>query len=284
MELNQENLEALKEQLTINDYVWKGEKHKNGQGVFEQNEFKLVDCTKEQLQQFYNHCFVMLNNKDKKNPGRYILLEIIKDQILRCNTELFLRYIEITGNLTRFNFLNSIRTLLDNNKGIDINELTNSDVTSGCPDEFKNIPLTLIMDGTLDKLGKFNRDHITLNFILKQGLWLTNNESKEFEELAKSKNMKDKLVFIKERLNLSPTSEIKLSPRGLSFSQLRACINLKSKKYSELTTDQLLILRNRILFSLEDLVRIHIKNWMDRAKQIEEVAKFKNIELTILND
>ena len=39
--------------------------------------------------------------------------------------------------------------------------------------------------------------------------------------------------------------------KGLSYSALRSMVNLKSKKYSDLTTEQLLTLRNRILFALE---------------------------------
>ena len=54
---------------------------------------------------------------------------------------------------------------------------------------------------------------------------------------------------------------------------------LRSKKYSELTTDQLKTLRNVILFALSDEVRFHINQWESRITQLKEVAEFKGITL-----
>ena len=56
-------------------------------------------------------------------------------------------------------------------------------------------------------------------------------------------------------------------------------ISLRSKKYSELTTDQLKTLRNIILFALSDEVRFHINQWEARISQLQEVAKLKGITL-----
>ena len=56
-------------------------------------------------------------------------------------------------------------------------------------------------------------------------------------------------------------------------------INLKSKKYSDLTTDQLRLLRDRILFSLEDDVRLHADQWEERKKQIIKVMESKGYSL-----
>ena len=42
-----------------------------------------------------------------------------------------------------------------------------------------------------------------------------------------------------------------------SINELRAMVNLKPKKYSELTTDQLTVLRNKVLFKLENEVMFH---------------------------
>ena len=75
----------------INTFVWKGRKVEvNGQLV--QEEKRLVDCSDKELRTFYNHCESMLYNDSKEHPGRYVLLDIIKDQRERCNTELFLLY------------------------------------------------------------------------------------------------------------------------------------------------------------------------------------------------
>jgi AAA+ superfamily predicted ATPase len=56
-------------------------------------------------------------------------------------------------------------------------------------------------------------------------------------------------------------------------------VKLKSKKYSELTTDQLTLLRNKILFRLEDEVEFHISQWEERIEQIKKVAQVRGIEL-----
>lgn len=263
----------------LSSLIWKTEKVKNLDGKLIQNEIKLIDCSKNQLQNFYEHCKTMLYNIDKNNPGRYTLLEIVKDQRIRCNAELFLRHLERVNQISRFQFLNNIRNILSINKDINAKDLVINDIAGGCPDEFKEIPLTIVMDGTLDKLGKFNRQHITLAFILKHGLWFTSQEIKDLTEYDDNGNIRDRLEVVKERLGLKSYVVLKATPKGFNYSQMRACINLKSKKYSELTTDQLIILRNNILFSLEDLIIYHIKGWETRKSQIELVASHNNLFL-----
>ena len=67
--------EKLEEALAAKDnniksFVWKGEREEvNGERI--QPEYRLVDCTEEQLRKFYQHCKSML-----------------------YNTELYLRYLE----------------------------------------------------------------------------------------------------------------------------------------------------------------------------------------------
>ena len=111
------------------------------------------------------------------------------------------------------------------------------------------------------------------------GVYLTPAEMKEFDEKDKDGNKRSKLEVIKEHLNIKPTVRLTVKPTGLNFSELRAMINLKPKKYSDLTTDQLTVLRNKILFRLEDEVQYHISQWETRIHQIELVAKEKGIEL-----
>ena len=74
-----------------------------------------------------------------------------------------------------------------------------------------------------------------------------------------------------------------ITPKGLNFAQLKAMISLRSKKYSELTTDQLKTLRNIILFALSDEVRFHINQWEARISQLQEVAKLKGITDTFFS-
>ena len=56
-------------------------------------------------------------------------------------------------------------------------------------------------------------------------------------------------------------------------------VNLRPKKYSELTTDQLTVLRNKVLFKLENEVMFHIDQWENRINQIRKVAESKGINL-----
>lgn len=263
----------------INTFVWKGRKVEvNGQLV--QEEKKLVDCSEEELRTFYNHCESMLYNNSKEYPGRYVLLDIIEDQRMRCNAELFLRWLEQEKGTPRFTFLSSLRVFLDNNKELDTKEVSISEaLVGGCPTEFARLPIDIVLEGCLDKLGKFNKQHITLTFILKQGLWFTQQESKDLTEKTPSGEFREKGEVARERLGLKPSVNLYMTPKGLSFTQLRAMVNLKSKKYSELTTPQLETLRNRILFSLEDEVKFHISQWETRKNQIKMVCDAKGYTL-----
>lgn len=132
-----------------------------------------------------------------------------------------------------------------------------------------------------DNTTDFDNKHITFSFILNLGVYLTPSEMKDFEEKDENGNTRRKPEVIKERLGLKPTVSLTVKPTGLSFNELRAMINLKAKKYSELTTDQLTALRNKILFKLENEVMYHIQQWTDRKEQIEKVAKERDIELKL---
>ena len=267
--------------IDVKNFIWKGEK-KEINGVMTQEEIRLIDADEKQLNKFYNHCMSMLYNQDKQNPGRYLLLDIIKDQIARCNCELFLRWLEQEKGKPRFTFLSDVRTILDNNKDSipDTKSVPISAIVGGCPDEFKEIPISLVIDGCIDRLGYFNKQHITLSFILKQGLWFTQQELKDLTEKNEDGTTKDRVEVVKERLGLiKPGINPYITPKGLNFAQLKAMISLRSKKYSELTTDQLKTLRNIILFALSDEVRFHINQWEARISQLQEVAKLKDITL-----
>ena len=100
----------------------------------------------------------------------------------------------------------------------------------------------------------------------------------------KAVTMFEKILYIKGKtiqklLGLKPNIKLHISPRGLTYAQFRAMIQLKSKKYSELTSEQLKTLRDRILFALEENVRFHIVQWEQRKHQIEVVAESKRWEL-----
>lgn len=272
----------------INLYKWKGPKEDvNGERV--QKVIKLVDATPEQLIGFYNHCKSMLYSVDSTNPGRLVLLDIIKDQRERCNTELYLRFLENAylpsdrTKIQRFTYWNSIYSYMENNRESfpkdQLDKILITSVTKGVPDDFASLTINYVRNGCLDTLGSLNRKHITLTFITKLGLWLTPQEKKEFIEDSKAtgKSTKD---LIKERCGLKLNTNLKVNPKGLlSFKEFRAMVTLKNKKYSEMTTDQLLTLRNKVLFALEDEVSYHASQWQERIEQIKKVADARGINL-----
>ena len=60
-------------------------------------------------------------------------------------------------------------------------------------------------------------------------------------------SIKDRLEVIKERLSLKYTTNLIIKPSGLSYKEFRSMILFnKSKKYSELSSDQLKTLRNKV--------------------------------------
>lgn len=289
-----EKLESAINEASINYFVWKGAKTEvDGQLV--QEEVRLIDMTEEQLNNCYDHCLSMLNSTDKTNPGRRVLLNIIKDQRARCNAELAVRYLEGSYlpdvdriKYQRFNYLQSIREFMSNNPETFSKEMKSqlsvTAVTNGLPSEFHSVSIDMIESACLYTLGMFDKKHITLTFITKLGLWFDAAEKKELTEEAK-KTGKTRLDIVKERLGLKPSTNIKLKSKGLlNYKEFRAMINLKNKKYSDLNSDQLRVLRNKVLFALEDEVQYHINQWLDRMDQIEKVAKAKGITLKHYDD
>lgn len=275
----------------VENFIWKGPK-KEVNGVRVQEEVRLMDATPEQLNKFYAHCMSMLYSNDKKNPGRTILLDIIKRQRQKCNAELYLRWLEnkyqtnipdVRKPYPRFLYNSDIREALDANKDSIPNEeyaVTPITVlTDGVPMEFRDVTIHDVLLGAVGVLGLFDRSHISLSFITKMGVWLTDKEMNELLERGKDGKARNRIDVIKERFNLR--KDIKLYPNenGLSYTELRAMLNLKTKKYSELTTDQLLVLRDKVLFRFEDEVRFHISQWEDIINKIKRVAEIKNITL-----
>ena len=267
-----------KKQSDITLYVWKGSKAINENGRYKQTETKLIDMSETELKKCYEYCKTMLFNTNIKDPGRYVVLESIAEQKDKCGAELFLRYLDQEKTLSRFTLLTAINEFQKNNrenlKGI---KLTVEHVFSGVPEKYLKIPLNLIIDGCLDRLGTFNKKPITRALILKQGVWLTPAESKDLIEYNPDKTIKDKLSVIRERLNIKDVERLYINSKGLNYTQIRAMLSLKpNKKYMDLTTTQLETLRYRILFNLEENVKEHINSWEERMKEIEEILEYKS--------
>lgn len=279
----------------VNSYVWKGPKKDiNGRKV--QDEIKLMDMSVEQLQAAFDHCASMLYSNDKENPGRYVLLKIIKEQRMKCNAELFMRYQENTYHISdrakypRFHYQEDLRKFLRDNEvqlkemyGVENLKELPMGILNNIPSEFSNIPINTVIDACLDSLGTFNKKHITLNFITKLPLWFTQQEMKDLTERTADGKIRNRLEVIKERLGIRNNIRLIIDDENakLNYTEFRAAVQLKNKNYSQLTTDQLVLLQNKLLFYLEDEVDVHIKQWESRIKQINEVCKLKGYRLQV---
>ena len=276
-----------------NDYssfVWKGEKRKDGDKYVQDNE-KIANMSPERLTECYNHCKRMLYNEDPKHLGRYNVLDEVTEQINKCNVELFLRYCENTYlkremaiPTPRFRMMLNIRAFMMNSekeaetKGISI-DWSNVSIThlgEDIPAEFREISISDVLEGCTDTLKAFNKQHLTMSFITKMGLWFTKAEENEL----KANSNQDRLKLAKERLHLPSKLILRFSEKGLSYHEMRAMLTLpKKQKYSDMTTEQLVTLRNKVLLRLSREVDGHIFSWNRLQKQIELVAKSKGIDL-----
>ena len=282
--------DALKKAIDAkkNDYsnfVWKGEKKKDGEKYVQDSE-KIADMSPERLKECWDHCEKMLRNSDPKHLGRYNVLEEVTSQINKCNTELLLRYFENTyqrrenGAATkRFSLMVSLRQLMSNNAEIsDWSVVPMSHISENLPDEFKDVSIADVLDGCTDNLGAFSKQHLTMTFITKMGLWFTKAEENELKGSTNSNT--ERLKVAKERLHLPTKLVLRFSEKGLSYHEMRAMLTLpKKQKYSDMTTEQLVTLRNKVLLRLSREIDGHIFSWRRLQKQIELVAKSKNIDL-----
>jgi hypothetical protein len=280
---------------TKNDYsnfIWKGEKIKKGDKYI-QNSEKIIDMTPERLKECYKHCERMLYSNDPKNLGRYNVLEEVTEQINKCNIELFLRHCENSylrkegfTATPRFKVMLGLRQFMRDSekdaeeKGItlDWKNLSLTHVASNLPAEFTDISIADALEGCIDKLEAFNKQHLTMTFITSMGLWFTKGEENELKSGGNSNA--DRLKLAKERLHLPSELILRFSEKGLSFHEMRAILILpKKQKYSDMTTEQLVTLRNKVLPRLLREIDSHIFSWKRLMRQIETIARVKNIDL-----
>ena len=270
----------------ITTFVWKGPKV---DGV--QEEVKLIDATYEQLQSYYKHCKEMLYNTDSKNPGRITLTGIVADQIQRCRAELLIRWLRSEKQYTTTNCLEDLRNVISNNKETltqeNIKKVPISEIMSGLPIEFERVPISLVMDACLDSLGQFDNSHLTLNFIVKMGLWFTQQEMQNPVEkggLYKKDPVTGKAVnrleVVTKELRLNPSIVLRIKDTGLTYSEFRAMCRLKRDKYANLTSDQLRLLSNKVLYRFQDQCEAQAAQWSSKIDEILKVAEYKGWDVT----
>lgn len=274
--------EALNDKANdVNSYVWKGPKVN---GV--QEEIKLVDADYDQLKRFYNHCEQMLYNSDTKNPGRLTLLDIVSDQIQRCRAELLIRWLRAEKQYTNTRCLEDLRITIKNNKEILTNETIKvypiGNILNGIPVEFREVPVSLVMDACLDSLGLFDNSHLTLNFIVKMGLWFTQQEMQKdlYRKDPVTGKAVNRLLVVSKELRLDPSISLKICDTGLSYAEFRSMCRLKRDKYANLTSDQLRLLSSKVLYRFQNQCESQAKQWKDKMEEIKKVAELKGWDIT----
>lgn len=266
----------------IKSFTWLYPKDRDNGNI--QNEIKLVSCTEEQLKGFYSHCNKMLYNDSKENPGRVNVLKIIQDQITKIGVELMLRDFESKNeNFDRFSFALSIDEFLEKNKDVDSKVATIKNFIK-VPRKYEDLTLYSVYEGCIGKLGLFENPHITRSFILRMGLWLNKGTGdykklKEWSELNKLSSL-NTMEKVYKYLRLREYDKLRSNPTGLNLSQMKGMLEIThSKKYTDLTTEQLVTLRYRVLLDLRANVRSHISKWETLKYQIELVAESKGFKL-----
>lgn len=274
--------EALNDKANdVNSYVWKGPKVN---GV--QEEIKLADADYDQLKRFYNHCEQMLYNSDVKNPGRLTLLDIVADQIQRCRAELLIRWLRFEKQYTNTRCLEDLRNTIKNNKEILTNEAIKTypigNILNGIPVEFEEVPVSLVMDACLDSLGLCDTSHLTLNFIVKMGLWFTQQEMQKdlYRKDPETGKTMNRLAVVSKELRLNPSISLRICDTGLTYAEFKSMCRLKRDKYANLTSDQLKLLSNKVLYRFQNQCLEQAKQWKDKMEEIKKVAELKGWDVT----
>lgn len=260
----------------LNQYVWKG---KDGK------EIRLLDMSPDELQKAYNHTTDMLYNTNKYTPGKLQVKKNIRTLISHCNAELLKRYIihECSVDILK-SPIEIIQFIRDSKKA---NNLTDTDsvttLFNHLPKEFESITLDLLLSSCLDQLDIINRKMISDNFILSQGIWLTDSEKFDLTEYDSNGQIRPWMEVIKERLIL-PNIKLRVDPKGFSYSEFRSLIHLSPlPKISSLPTDTLRLLRDKVFILLDADTDYHIAKWEEIKSNIEKVAEYKKITLVKKN-
>lgn len=256
----------------INQLVWR---LKDGRNI------RLMDMNQQELQKAYFHTTDMLYNENKYMPGKQRIKKNLKLLISDCNAELLLRYIlhecDIDILKTGLQIADFIRG------GKTSNNLKDDDLVgtlfTNVPKEFETVTLDGLMKACFDKLDVVNRKMLSDNFIISQGIWLTEDEKKELTEFENGK-VRPWLEVIKERLFLDNNVKLRVNPNGFSYNEFKCITHLDPiSKISSLPSTTLRLLRDKVFPLLDIDTDYHIEKWNTIKSNIERVAEYKGFEL-----
>lgn len=247
--------------MNIN-YIWKGPKQKNGSATFSQPEINLLDADKETLRQCYDHCMTMLNNPDEKKPGRKYLYNIIKDQITKCNVAIYIKEKQKTDSI-----MSIVQALKGFGMDAQLKEFISVDPV------FEDLKVSDVLNGALDKLGFFFKNHITLTgLVSRRGIKIENSD---YVKMFKGMEKDDIINYYRSELKIPSDVSIKIKPTGLTCDEIKQIMEIRNMKYSDLTKSQLTILRDKVLPDILNEIEKHINFWEIKANIINYIQKDK---------
>lgn len=242
---------------------------------------RLLDMSNEELQKAYTHTLDMLYRKTGYKFGKLEVRKNIEKLYTSCNSELFRRYLQHDLTIDLFKTNKDIIDFI--NKFKESNHITNqdkvTDMFSNVPKEFETLSVGDLINACLDLCEPINRKLISDEFIMSLGIWLTEDEKKDLTEFDENNNLRPWIQVMKERLFING-GYFKVIPTGLSYSELRALLNLTQRtKVSAVASSTLYLLRDKILLLLDNDLEYHIKKWSNLKEQIEYVAEHKGWNL-----
>lgn len=255
----------------INQLTWR---LKDGKDI------RLMDMNQQELQRVYIHTTDMLYNKNRFQPGRLEVKKNLKLLINDCNAEMFLRYIlhecDIDILKTGLQVADFIRNGKSSNNLSDDDPVTS--IFGSVPHDYQTVTLGQLMKACFDKLGVINRKMISDNFILSQGIWLTEEEKQELTEYSNGK-IRPWLDVIKERLFLDNV-RLRVNTNGFTYGELKCLLRLDPiSKISNLPSSTLKLMRDKVLVLLDADTDYHIEKWKTLKRNIERVCEYKGIVL-----
>lgn len=243
-------------------------------------DVRLMDMNQQELQRAYIHTTDMLYNKNRFQPGRLEVKKNLKLLISDCNAELFLRYIlhecDIDILKTGLQVADFIRNGKSSNNLTDDTSVTS--IFGNVPRDYQTVTLGELMKACFDKLGVINRKMISDNFILSQGVWLTEEEKHDLTEYFNGK-IRPWLDVIKERLFLD-NIRLRVNTNGFTYAELKCLLRLDPiSKISNLPSSTLKLMRDKVLVLLDADTDYHIEKWKSLKRNIERVCEYKGIVL-----
>lgn len=272
-DLGDKLVQAIEERdNNINNWIWINDNNKSK---------RLLDMDFDELQEAYTHVLDMLYRRSNNKYGKYEIRKNIQNMYTACNAELFHRYIQYNEVVDLFKTNKDILDFINTFK--EQHHVTNDDsilkVFSNIPKEYDTLTVGDLLKACLDSLYPISRKIISNKFIISLGIWLTTEDKKNLTEFREDGTLRPWIEVLKERLFING-GYFKVSPSGLSYSELRSLINLQdNSRVSTLSSETLRFLRDKILLQLDNNLEYHINKWNTLKQQIEKVADYKDWKL-----